>query len=157
MSFDVFTIGEHRYKVRKDFYSVQLTLADALELISKLDEQLGLNPPQSQGEPNFIHLGRKLLTALTHMDKKSLQSLMHSASRDLLVNIMRTTKGTKLENRLMSYTTKRNRQAIQNDVLYNQPIKPLEALRAYTEFFTLVERLIDEEQITLTDPHGEYY
>ncbi len=157
MSFEVFTLGEHRYKVSKDFYSVQLELIHAIELISKLDEQLGLNPPQSQGEPNFIHLGRKLLTTLTHMDSKSMQTLMHTASRDQLVDIMRTVKGTKLENRLMTHTTKRNRQAIQSDVLYNQAIKPVEALRAYTDFFALVEHLIDTEQITLIDPSGEYY
>ncbi len=157
MSFEVFTLGEHRYKISKDFFSIQLELADAMELISKLDEQLGLNPPQSQGEPNFIHLGRKLLKTLTHMDNKSMQTLMHTASRDQLVDIMRTVKGTKLENRLMTHTTKRNKQAIQSDVLYNQPIKPLEALRAFTEFFALVERLIDEEHITLIDPNGEYY
>ncbi|WP_417597103.1 FliG C-terminal domain-containing protein [Oceanospirillum sp.] len=157
MSFEVFTLGEHRYKVSKDFYSVQLELIHAIELISKLDEQLGLNPPQSQGEPNFIHLGRKLLSTLTHMDSKSMQMLMHTASRDQLVDIMRTVKGSKLENRLMTHTTKRNRQAIQTDVLYNQPIKPVEALRAYTDFFALVERLIETEQITLVDPDGEYY
>ncbi|OOV88670.1 FliG C-terminal domain-containing protein [Oceanospirillum linum] len=157
MSFEVFTLGEHRYKVSKDFYSVQLELIHAIELISKLDEQLGLNPPQSQGEPNFIHLGRKLLSTLTHMDSKSMQMLMHTASRDQLVDIMRTVKGSKLENRLMTHTTKRNRQAIQTDVLYNQPIKPVEALRAYTDFFALVERLIEAEQITLVDPDGEYY
>lgn len=157
MTFEVHTLGEHHYRVSKDFFSVQLELTDALELLSKLDEQLGLNPPQSQGEPNFIVLCRKLLTTLTHMDNKSLQHLMHTASRDQLVDIMRTVKGSKLENRLMTHTTKRNRQAIQGDVLYNQPIKPMEALRAFTDFFALVERLIDEEHITLIDPNGEYY
>lgn len=157
MSFDVFTLGEHHYRVRKDFFSIQLELTDALELLSKLDEHLGLNPPQSQGEPNFIQLGRKLLSALTCMDSRSIQTLMQTASRDQLVDILRTIKGSKLENRLMTHTTKRNRQAIQSDVLYNQPIKPMEALRAYTDFFALVERLIDESQITLIDPNGEYY
>ena len=157
MSFQVQTLGEHHYRVSKDFFSVQLELIDALELLSKLDEQLGLNPPQSQGEPNFVALCRKLLTTLTYVDSKSMQTLMHTASRDQLVDIMRTVKGSKLENRLMTHTTKRNRQAIQGDVLYNQPIKPMEALRAFTEFFALVERLLDEGQITLVDPHGEYY
>jgi len=157
MTFEVLTLGEHHYRVSKDFFSVQLELINALELVSKLDEQLGLNPPQSQGEPNFILLCRKLLTTLTHMDNRSMQHLMHTATRDQLVDVMRTVRGTKLENRLMTHTTKRNCQAIQSDVLYNQPIKPMEALRAYTDFFALVERLVDEEQITLIDPHGEYY
>lgn len=157
MSFEVFTLGEHHYKISKDFFSIQLQLSDAMELISKLDEHLGLNPPQSQGAPNFIHLGEKLLKTLTYMDSKSMQTLMHTASRDQLVDIMRTIKGTKLENRLMTHTTKRNKQAIQSDVLYNQPIRPLESLRAFTEFFALVEKLIDEGHITLIDPNGEYY
>lgn len=157
MSFNVQSLGEHHYRVTKDFFSLQLNMVDAMELIAKLDEQLGLNPPQSQGDPNFIGLGRKLLTTLTHMDSKSIQTLMQTASRDQLVDVVRTIKGTKLENRLMTHTTKRNRQAIEGDVLYNQPIKPMEALRAYTDFFALVEQLIDKEQITLTDPNGEYY
>lgn len=157
MTFTVQTLGEHHYKISKDFFSVQLELTDAIKLISKIDEHLGLNPPLSQGHPNFIRLGQKLLTTLTYMDQRSLQTLMHTASRDQLVHIIRTVKGHKLESRLMSYTTKRNKQAIEGDVLYNQPIKPLEALKAYTEFFALVERLIDEELITLIDPNGEYY
>lgn len=157
MSFNVRKLGEHHFRLEKDFFSTQLDLVDSVRLLSKLDEQLGLNPPLSQGAPNFIGLYRKLLQMLTHMDQRSMQHLMHLASRDLLVNIMRTIKGTKLENRLMNYTTKRNRQAIEEDVLYNQPIKPGDALQAYSDLFILVEQLLDEGHITLVDPNGDYY
>jgi len=157
MSFNVRKVGEHHFRLEKEFFSTQLDLVDSVRLMSKLDEQLGLNPPLSQGQPNFLTLYRKLLQVLTHMDQRSMQHLMHLASRDLLVNILRTVKATKLENRLMTYITKRNRQAIESDVLYDQQIKPGDALQAYSDFFALVEQLIDEGQITLVDPNGDYY
>jgi hypothetical protein len=157
MSFSVRKIGDHNYRIEKDFFSMRLDLVDSIKLLSKLDEQLGLNPPLSQGEPNFITLYRDLLKVLTYMDKRGMQHLMHMASRDLLVNIMRTIKGTKLENRLMTHITKRNKQAIESDVLYNQAIKPGDALQAFSDFFSLVESQLDEGKIALVDPKGIYY
>ncbi|WP_028299140.1 FliG C-terminal domain-containing protein [Oceanospirillum beijerinckii] len=157
MSFDVRKLGEHTFLMEKEFFSMTMDLVDGVRLLSKLDEQLGLNPPLSQGEPNFIPLYRNLLKVLTYMDQRSMQMLMHAASRDLLVNLMRTVKGTKLESRLMSYTTKRNKQAIETDVLYNKPINPNDALQTFSDFFQIVEDHMDKTLITLVDPNGEYY
>lgn len=157
MSFTVTARGEHHYRIEKDFFAVDMDLVDAMMLLSRLDEQLGLNPPLSKGEPNFLTLYRKLLAVLTHMDNRGLQALMHAASRDLLVDVMRVVKGAPSEHKLMSAITKRNKQAIQSDVLYNQPIRPPEALKALSDFFALVEKLLDEGAITLVDPSGEYY
>ncbi|OPX56454.1 FliG C-terminal domain-containing protein [Oceanospirillum multiglobuliferum] len=157
MSFTVAANGEYHYRIEKDFFAVNIDLVDAMMLLSKLDEQLGLNPPLSQGEPNFLMIYRKLITVLVHMDSRSLQALMHAASRDLLVDLMRVVKGTKSEHKLMAAITKRNKQAIQGDVLYNQVIRPPEALKALSDFFLLVEKQIDSGVITLVDPNGEYY